>query len=196
MGRTSHWILSKPESSCWRSSFAIHRRHLIPSAASSDIRSLLISLVEDLAAHSIVQQPAEFEQDANKFSDQIKALLSSIANPVVIFLDALDQLRKPCHLEWLPEKLPAALKLVVSVLDDADYETDSGAYQSLTQRLAPHAFFKIEPLGPEQGHEILVALEREASRSLRAVQLFNQPHVIPDGNCMGATISAHAANNC
>jgi hypothetical protein len=141
-------------------------RFIGASGGSSDIRSLLISLVEDLAAHGIVQKPGEFEQDANKFSDQIKALLSSIATPVVIFLDALDQLRKPYHLEWLPEKLPAPLKLVVSVLDDADYETDSGAYQSLTQRSAPHAFFKIEPLGPAQGREILLALEREASRSL------------------------------
>ncbi|MEQ1613285.1 MAG: DUF4062 domain-containing protein, partial [Hyphomicrobiaceae bacterium] len=140
------------------------------SAGSSDFRSLLISLVEDLTAHGIVQQPEEFEQDASKFSDQIKTLLSSITEPVVIFLDALDQLRKPHRLGWIPEKLPTAMKLVVSVLDDKAYKTDSGIYRSLRQRLAPDAFLEIEPLGAMDAHIILTALESDADRRLQSAQ--------------------------
>ena len=145
-------------------------RFIGASAASSDFRSLLISLVEDLAAHGIAQKPDEFEQDANKFGDQIKALLSSLAKPVVIFLDALDQLRKPYTLGWLPEKLPTAVKLVLSVLDDEAYKTDSGIYRNLRQRLAPEAFVEIEPLGSMHGREILTALENAARRRLQSGQ--------------------------
>ena len=39
-------------------------RFIGASAASSDFRSLLVSLVEDLASHGIAQKPDEFEQDA------------------------------------------------------------------------------------------------------------------------------------
>ena len=145
-------------------------RFIGASAASSDFRSLLVSLVEDLASHGIAQKPDEFEQDANKFGDQIKALLSSLAKPVVIFLDALDQLRKPYRPGWLPEKLPTAVKLVLSVLDDEAYKTDSGIHRNLRQRLAPEAFVEIEPLGPMHGREILTALEKEARRRLQGGQ--------------------------
>jgi WD40 repeat protein len=120
--------------------------------------------------HGIAQKPDEFEQDANKFSGQINALLSSIAKPVVIFLDALDQLRKPYRPGWLPEKLPAAVKLVLSVLDDEVYETDSGIHRNLRQRLVPQAFLEIEGLGPEHGRELLIALEKEARRRLQGDQ--------------------------
>ena len=140
------------------------------SASSSDIRSLLVSLVEDLAAHGIAQKPDEFEEDANKFVDQVKALLSSITQPVVIFLDALDQLRKPYSPGWLPEKLPASAKLVVSVLNDEDYEADSGVYRSLRQRLPAESFLEIEPLGASQGLSMLTALERQSRRRLQGRQ--------------------------
>jgi WD40 repeat protein len=145
-------------------------RFIGASAKSSDLRSLLISLVEDLAGHDILQQPGEFEQDANRFSDQIKTLLSSVTKPIVICLDALDQLRKPYRLGWLPDTLPTALKLVVSVLDDEAYETDSAIYGTLRQRLAPEAFVEIEPLGVPDALKILTALESGSRRRLQRGQ--------------------------
>lgn len=145
-------------------------RFIGASATSSDLRSLLVSLVEDLAARGILQQPAEFETDANKFSDQVRALLSSVSKPVIIFLDALDQLRKPYRLGWLPTTLPIAMRFVISVLNDEAYETDSAVYRTLRQRLAPEAFLEIEPLGAREALKILTALEREARRQLRADQ--------------------------
>ena len=140
------------------------------SASSADTRSLLVSLVEELAAHGIAQKPDEFEEDSNKFFDQVKAILSSITQPVVIFLDALDQLRKPYRPGWLPTELPTAAKLIVSVLNDEDYETDSGIYQSLRQRLPADSFLEIEPLGASQGLSILTALERQSRRRLQGSQ--------------------------
>lgn len=145
-------------------------RFIGASAASADYRSLLISLVEDLAAHGIAQKPDEFEQDANKFCDQIKSLLSAVTKPVVIFLDALDQLRKPFRVSWLPDKLPKATKLVVSVLDDEAYHTDSGIYRGLRQRLAPDAFLEIEPLASIDARKILTELESNARCRLQGRQ--------------------------
>ena len=172
MGRaTARKLCLARRSSRWSGNPWLQRlREREASAASSDFRSLLISLAEDLAAHSIIQKPDEFEQDANKFSEQIKALLSFITEPVVIFLDALDQLRKPYRFGWLPDALPPAVKVIVSVLEDEAYETDSGIYRTLRQRLPPDAFLEIEPLLSTQGRDILIALEREGRRRLQSAQ--------------------------
>ncbi|MGO9475573.1 MAG: AAA family ATPase [Rhodomicrobium sp.] len=142
-------------------------RFIGATAASSSLRSLLTSLIDDLAAHGIVSEPAEFEYDANKFNAQIEALLSSVEKPTTIFLDALDQLQKPQGLGWLPFKLSEGLRLVLSVLDDTDYETDSGVYRSLREGLPPETFLEIGPLLLEQGREMLFALEQQARLELR-----------------------------
>jgi len=142
-------------------------RFIGASAASSNLRAPLVSIIEDLAAHGVVARPDEFEQDANKFNAQIEKLLSSITGPAIVFLDALDQLQKPDDLGWLPAKLPKTLKLILSVLDDAAYEADSGLYRDMRDRLAPDAFLEIEPLDLSQGREILSALERQTSHRLQ-----------------------------
>lgn len=152
------------------SSHPVVSRFVGASAASSDIRTLLISLVEDLNAHGIVEKPAAYEAEINQFCDQIKTLLSSIDKPVAIVLDALDQLNKPYRLSWLPSKLPVAIRLVISALDDPNYEADSAAYRILRERFPAHAFLTIEPLSIDSGREMLLALELEAGRSLRDEQ--------------------------
>jgi WD40 repeat protein len=138
------------------------------SAASADVRSLLISIVEDLAANGIAIQPDHWEDDANKFDAQVRTLLTSLERPVVIFVDALDQLKKP-RLGWLPNKLPPGVRLVVSALNDDTYNEESGVYRALRQRLPDEAFLEIEPL-TEHGRDILLALEKGANRRLRPGQ--------------------------
>jgi WD40 repeat protein len=144
-------------------------RFIGASAGSSDLRALLISLIDDLADHSLVETPAEYDQDANKFAAQIKPLLASISGPAVIFLDALDQIKKPYRLDWLPETLPNGVRLVLSVLDDRDYEADSEVFRLLWQRLPKDAFLVIEPL-TTHGRDILLALEARGMRRLRDSQ--------------------------
>lgn len=145
-------------------------RFIGASAGSSDLRALLLSVIDDLADHGLVETPTDYDQDANKFSAQIKALLASISGPAVIFLDALDQLKKPYRLDWLPETLPEGVRLVLSVLDDPAYETDSEVYRLLRRRLPEDAFLPIEPLSTAHGRDILLALEAHAKRELRASQ--------------------------
>jgi hypothetical protein len=138
------------------------------STASSDFRSLLVSLVDELVYLGIVAKPDAFEDDVNKFSEQIRTLLSALPKPAVVFLDALDQIRTYCP-GWLPPKLPSGVKLVVSVLDDEGYRADSAIYEGLRDRLPKGAFpdgafLEIERLGPADGREILIALEGRERR--------------------------------
>jgi hypothetical protein len=149
---------------------AVIARFIGASAASPNLRALLVSLLEDLAGHDLVAKPPEFEPDPDKFSAQLAGLLSSITRPTVVFLDALDQLQKPRDLDWLPAELPSALKLVVSVLDDPAYEADRDLYRDLYNRLPPEAFHAIGPLGSPQGREMLSALEQQTSHRLQEDQ--------------------------
>ncbi len=146
-------------------------RFIGASAGSSDLRALLLSVIDDLAAHRLVVKPVEYDQDVNKFAAQIKALLASISGQAVIFLDALDQLKKPYRLDWLPETLPKGVWLVLSVLDDPAYVTDSEVYRLLRRYQFPEvAFLGIEPLTSTHGRDILMALETQAKRELRDSQ--------------------------
>jgi WD40 repeat protein len=142
-------------------------RFIGASGSSSNLRALLISVIDDLAAHGIVDKPVEFEQDANKFDGQIANLLASINSRAIIFLDALDQLQKPYDLWWLPAELPKPLKVVVSVLGDVAYESESDVYRSFRDHFSPATFVEIEPLDELQSREILFALGQQTQRRLR-----------------------------
>jgi WD40 repeat protein len=153
-------------------------RFIGASADSADVRSLLVSIVEDLAAHGIVAKPEQWEHDDNKFDDQVRTLLGSTDTPAVVFIDALDQLKvpgqapggeKPYRLGWLPNMLLPRLKIVVSVLNDDAYKEDSSAYRALRRRLPDEVFLKTEPL-TEHGPAILLALEASAQMRLRPSQ--------------------------
>ena len=142
-------------------------RFIGASAASSNLRSLFASLVEELVlAHSIFIAEYHPGETDNELAQQIRELLSSLTQPVIIFLDALDQLRNP-GLAWFPDKLPREVRLVVSVLNDPAYKTDSGSYEGLRQRLPNDAFLEIDPLKGQDGREILLKLESDAHRRLR-----------------------------
>ncbi|MFZ1105448.1 MAG: AAA family ATPase, partial [Hyphomicrobiaceae bacterium] len=140
------------------------------SAASSDVRSLLVSLIEDLGDRGVMAKPDEWEDDANKFDEQVRTLLKSVDRPAVVFIDALDQLKKPYRLRWLPGQLPPGLKIVVSVLSDPTYDEDSSACRALQQRLPSEAFLEIKPLSETDGRATLLALEASVRRRLRPSQ--------------------------
>src|SRR5262249_16884948 len=52
------------------------KRFVGASAASADQRALLISLVEDLAAHGVLAKPAEWADDANRLVGQVRDLIA------------------------------------------------------------------------------------------------------------------------
>lgn len=149
---------------------AIVYRFIGASAASTDQRTMLTTLIEDLVNQGVLEVVPEWEDDSNKFVAQVRELLSAVDTPVVIVVDALDQLRKPYRPGWLPDKLPAGVKIIVSVLDDVAFAIDSFICRDLRHRLPEDAFVAIEPLSEGHGYDILATLENSARRRLQPVQ--------------------------
>jgi len=84
---------------------------------SSDARSLLADLCQELAAVAGAEEavPAEYHQLVAHFWRLLEQ--AAEVKPVVLFLDALDQLSDAYaarSLSWLPAKLPQGVRIVVS----------------------------------------------------------------------------------
>lgn len=135
----------------------------------SDIRSLLISLCQAIQAR--YEMPDAIPQD---YEELVKAFPTFLAHatgtkPLVIFLDALDQLgtsSASSNLRWLPRVLPPHVKLVISV--------NSGPYlEVLKRRLSPDDQdnpIEIPPMQRDDGENILNALMQNAQRTLQTHQ--------------------------
>jgi len=114
------------------------------TASSSNLRSLLISIVEELKSMKIVESKEVYETDPDIFYQQISLILSSINDSTIIFIDAIDQLLIKDNLKWLPEVLKGGkLKLVISTLKDKNYKEDSHYYNLLEQRFDNSSFIDI-----------------------------------------------------
>lgn len=94
------------------------------TADSSNIRTLLISITEELQYKKLIDPVQVYETDSDKFEEQIKDILSSIDTKTILFIDALDQLQHINYLNWLPGKLPSELKIIFSVLNDDKYDNE------------------------------------------------------------------------
>jgi WD40 repeat protein len=127
-------------------------------------------LIDDLAALGVTQSPEQWEDDDDRFVGQVRDLIAAIAQPVIIFVDALDQMRPPYRPAWLPNTLKPNVKLIVSVLDDQSYVSERAIVLALRNRLPSEAFVDIEPLSASDGADILNGLEREAGRALKPSQ--------------------------
>ena len=142
------------------------QRFVGASASSVNQRNLLISVIEDLASLGGAALPAEWEDDDNRFVNQVRDLLAALDQPVAIFIDALDQLREPYRPLWLPPQLHPQVKLIVSVLDDEAFAAQRNIIQGLRRSLPAEAFLAIEPLSAKDGADILAGLKQEALRGL------------------------------
>ncbi|MBL8558793.1 MAG: AAA family ATPase [Hyphomonadaceae bacterium] len=142
------------------------QRFVGASAASANQRDLLISVIEDLVALGVASMPARWEGDDNRFFRQVRDLLSALDQPVVIFIDALDQLRAPYRPMWLPPELHPNVKLILSVLDDEAFAAERSIVHGLRRSLPAVAFIEIEALSERDGADILACLQRDTQRGL------------------------------
>jgi hypothetical protein len=88
---------------------------------SAQIRSLLTDLGRQIDRAWGVET-GDIPDDINRFHEWFRERLAraKAERPIVLFLDALDQLGESDHahtLAWLPRQLPAEVRLVVSILD-------------------------------------------------------------------------------
>lgn len=145
-------------------------RFLGTTSVTSDTYRLLLSLISEIAAAYSVETVSLLREgeDETKFST-VKGLteilprclgLATDERPMVIFLDALDQLARDCAslpLDWIPKELPQHVKVVVSALPE------------LSDKLSHTLTYELGSMGISDGKELLYKWLTSANRVL-------QPH--------------------
>jgi hypothetical protein len=128
---------------------------------SSDIRSLLASLCQELRQRHPLEGPlpGDVHELTRELQEHFKA--AAAHEPLILFLDALDQLADAENgrsLFWIPfGPLPSHVKLIVSCLSDRAPEDPVGQpYAALKRRgLAEEDFINLDALSEGEAHTLL-----------------------------------------
>lgn len=95
-----------------------------------DLLTDLICEIEGSSQKDNLNNLSEYD-----FDKYISELLSSDKDEnVVIFIDALDQLKATDQLFWLPQKLGKNIKIILSVLKDEEFRDDSIYFENLIKK--------------------------------------------------------------
>ncbi len=144
------------------------QRYLGVTPDTSSLRTLLAGVCHEIAAHTgstaddLGNPVGEWAQRLSQAADR---------KPVVLFLDALDQLSPAGNahsLSWLPRPLPPGVKVVASVLE-ADGEAGACA-RAAEALISPERRLRLEPLSAADGADLLECWLQEAGRCLQPLQ--------------------------
>jgi len=133
---------------------------------SANIRLLLQSLCRQMSrgAGGETHQPtADYGELVSEFWRRLEPPAGSA--PLILFLDALDQLSEvenALGLAWLPPALPQNVHLVVSASPDLA--------SALARRVGPEALWKLNPMEAEEGRALLERWLNGARRTLQPLQ--------------------------
>lgn len=153
--------------------------------ASCDLRSLLMLLCRRMG---ITDVPSDMNELVKAFRDRLSPpsegeTESGGRQPVVLFLDALDQLNPTDNarmLYWLPRELAPGVKMVMSVLEpESPEEKPADRYEDsfgIAGRIWPDRMVEIGPLDEASAATLLRTWLTEAGRELRG----EQEHDVPD----------------
>ena len=153
------------------------QRFIGATPPSVDGRSLLQNLCKELGDG---EPPLEYKDLAGEFANRLKT--ATAERPVIVFLDAVDQLSETDNaksLVWLPRQLPPHVRLVVSVLDDpaaAPIETGtktstiSDPLAILRRRAKPEDLLPIEDYPKDDAKGLLDYWLQTDNRTLTASQ--------------------------
>jgi NACHT domain- and WD repeat-containing protein len=159
-------------------------RFIGATPGSSDLRTLLGDLCREFGVQEI---PQDMNELVRAFRSQLSTEQSgggqdeakqppTDQRPIVLFLDALDQLNPADNariLYWMPRELKPNVKLVVSVLEtqpDADDRTRREDPYDLARRIWPQSLVEIGPLDEASAAGLLDAWLAEAGRTLQPEQ--------------------------
>lgn len=141
-------------------------RFIGATPVSSDARSLLESVcrqVTRLYGGDEATIPTAYKELVREFGERLK--LATAKRPLIVFMDALDQLSDADHarnLFWLPAELPEHVRLIVSTLP--------GECKTALERTGPSGLVKLEPMPKEEADELLGAWLTDAGRTLQPAQ--------------------------
>ncbi len=130
--------------------------------SSSDGRSLLVGLCREISRRYGADE--EVPYDYTELVSELEKRLApaSADRPLILLLDALDQLSEAHgarNLTWLPRQLPDGVRVVVSTRREADTYTAVG-------RLGPEEV-ELGPMSREEGEELLGQWLDDSHRTLQ-----------------------------
>lgn len=158
---------------------AIHEAHQAHSEAeviyrfigatpeSSNSRVLLKNLCHQISRRYGADE-ADIPQDYKELTLEFpkRLMLATVEKPLVVFLDALDQLSEADNagsLNWLPEELPEHVRLVAST-------TDGPFLTVVKSRLAADSLIKLESMPIDEAEDLLDLWLEDAERTLQPEQ--------------------------
>ncbi len=146
---------------------AIVQRFIGATPGSSDIRTLLDGLcrqVSRLYAADETTIPIDYQELVQELPRRLA--LATANRPLVVVLDALDQLSDTDHarsLVWLPANLPDHAHLIVSTLPGE-------CRSALERKLPAEHLVELEPMLPEEASDLLDLWLKGAGRTLQMDQ--------------------------
>ena len=146
---------------------AVVMRFIGATPDSANARALLDSLAHEISRRSGVEEstiPSDYRELVRDFPERLA--LASPERPLILFLDALDQLSAAegaRTLSWLPTDLPPGVKVVVSTLPGDTFE-------SLRTRLPESSLAELEPMEAAEGATLLDRWLEDAERALQEHQ--------------------------
>src|SRR6185295_15743531 len=148
-------------------------RFIGATPASSDGRSLLESLCREITRAYGGDEtgiPTDYRELVKEFGERLK--LATARKPLIVLLDALDQLSDSDHarnLIWLPAELPEHVRLVVSTAS-GEPGTAPHECKSALERKLPAGLVKLDPMPKAEAGVLLDAWLTEAGRDLQPPQ--------------------------
>ncbi|HSB08827.1 MAG TPA: DUF4062 domain-containing protein [Blastocatellia bacterium] len=176
------------------SNSAIAYRFIGATPASSDGRSLLESLCREITRVYGADETTiaiDYRELVKEFGERLK--LATAQKPLIVFVDAVDQLSDADHarnLIWLPAELPENVRLVVST---SNGNPGTPAYESKTalERKVSSSMVKLEPMPKGEAEDLLKAWLTEAGRTLQDAQR----EEVLDKFAMSAKIESESADD-
>jgi hypothetical protein len=135
--------------------------------ASSDIRALLESRYRQVSRQYEAEEshiPAEYKELAEDLP--MRLALAKEGSPLLLFIDALDQLgdaHNARSLTWLPADLPPHVRFVVSTLPGE-------CQAALEKKLPAGSLVRLEKMGAGEGEELLDLWLKDGGRALQKDQ--------------------------
>jgi|GEM_PF-1474768 len=136
-------------------------RFIGATPASNDPRSLLAGINDEISRRYDFKKPttSDYATLVEEFHQLLQ--LATAAKPLYLIIDAVDQLSQDVEygLLWLPVRLPANVKLIIS--------TETGNVLSAIRERNPEArVYEIEPLSYQEGELLLDNWLSDAHRTL------------------------------
>ncbi|MGA3359873.1 MAG: DUF4062 domain-containing protein [Halobacteriota archaeon] len=155
MGKTmllANWIRSYQQQH--GQDLPIFYRFIGASDGSTTVNAVLRSVLAEINEANLIQDEIPFDPTElrNKFPDLLK--LIGTQGQCMIVIDALNQLESGLrNLYWLPKKLPAGIKMIVSFKRDGD---EAEQLASNLRKSLPRTYYEIKPFATRDDRKKLV----------------------------------------